>query len=157
MTRARAGGRRKRRATRHRRRHRNCHNREYYFSLCLSVSFNTVLLRVCVCCYVRDTKKRFSFALANVSRVSNFIWRAKSNKCVRYLAQEEILIILICGGEWNESVVSRARESHKVFFFEIARSFFCVCGQLNFSRVAQNRSSSLSPLGEKKLYRVVCF
>ena len=34
-------------------------------------------------------------------------------------------------------MVSRAGESHKVFFFEIARSFFCVCGQLNFSRFSR--------------------
>ena len=39
------------------------YNREYYFSLCLSVSFiiKYYLLRVCVCCYVRDTKETFFF------------------------------------------------------------------------------------------------
>ena len=70
---------------------------------------------------MRDTKKRFSFSLANVSRVSNFI-REKS-KCVRYLAQEDININL-----WQRvklRVVSRERESHVLFL----RSLFCVCLQ----------------------------
>ena len=157
MTRARAGGRRKRRATHHRRR-RNCHNnREYYFSLCLSVSFNKVIVRVCVCCYVRDTKKRFSFSHSRMCLEFRILCEERSLWMCSLFGARRDINLLICGGEWNESVVSRARESHKVFFFEIARSFFCVCGQLNFSRVAQNRSSSLSPLGEKKLYRVVCF
>ena len=63
--------------------------------------------------------------------------------------------ILICGRARNESVVSRARESH-VFFFEISLSlFFFVCGQLNFSLASLKIALLLCRRSEKKLYSCV--
>ena len=70
--------------------------------------------------------------------------------------------ILIRGRERNESVVSRARGESHVFFFEISLSlFFCVCGQLNFSRAAlkiARRLLSVAAARRKNVtVRVVCF
>ena len=63
--------------------------------------------------------------------------------------------ILICGRARNESVVSRARESH-VFFFEISLSlFFFVFGQLNFSLASLKIALLLCRRSEKKLYSCV--
>ena len=63
--------------------------------------------------------------------------------------------ILIWGRERNESVVSRARESH-VFFFVISLSlFFFVCGQLNFSLASLKIALLLCRRSEKKLYSCV--
>ena len=96
-------------------------NREYYFSLCLSVSFimKYYLLRVCVCCYVRDTKETFFFltTIANVSLEFRILYaREKSTKCVRYLAREDINLWRRVHKEWF-----RVRESHT---FSFLRSHF---------------------------------
>ena len=98
---------------------------------------------------MRDTKKRFSFSLANVSRVFRIFYERSLHVFVIWHEK-----ILICGRERNESVVSRERESH-VFFFEISLSFFFVCGQLNFSLASLKIALLLCRRSEKKLYSCV--
>lgn len=79
-----------------------------------------------MCCSVRDTKETFFFLTfcECVSRVSNFIrTREKSNKCVRYLAREDINLWQRVQREWF-----RVSESHTFSFLRsLSRSFFFFC------------------------------
>jgi len=72
-------------------------NREYYFSLCLSVSFIIKYYYTCLCVLLRERHKKTFFFLTTrecVSRVSNFIHERSLHVFVIWHEK-----ILICGRE----------------------------------------------------------
>lgn len=73
------------------------YNREYYFSLCLSVSFIIKYYYTCLCVLLRERHKKTFFFLTTrecVSRVSNFIHERSLHVFVIWHEK-----ILICGRE----------------------------------------------------------